>query len=262
MTSAVSREAGDDLLAGGDLEGSIARLAAQVRSEPGDEQTRMFLFQLLCVTADWTRALAQLRALAALSPEAKMLEVAYGGLIAAEEVRARAVAGQGEAPLLVGGNPWAGAFSSALGKGRAGEHLLADAPGSAGEADGHRFEYLFDGDSRFGPMVEAMVGGRWGLIPFEMIEEIRTPGPVDLRDLVWLPADIRLRGGGALAAFLPVRYPGTEREAGSALRLARMTEWRDRDGAVHGVGQRMWTLSDGEDVPILGFRRIRLDGPE
>ena len=117
------------------------------------------------------------------------------------------------------------------------------------------------GDARFGPMFEAIVAGRWGLIPFAMVEEISTEGPVDLRDLVWLPAEIRFRQGPALAAMLPVRYPGTEREPEGGLRLARMTEWREAGGLVRGNGQRVWTTGEGEDVGILSFRRIRFADP-
>jgi type VI secretion system protein ImpE len=61
--------------------------------------------------------------------------------------------------------------------------------------------------------------------------------------------------------MLPVRYPGTEREQQSALRLARITEWRDSSGLLRGAGQRVWTTSAGEDVGILSFRRIRFANP-
>lgn len=40
----------DELLSTGDLGGARAALVELVRSQPADEQARMFLFQLLAVT--------------------------------------------------------------------------------------------------------------------------------------------------------------------------------------------------------------------
>jgi protein involved in temperature-dependent protein secretion len=114
---------------------------------------------------------------------------------------------------------------------------------------------------RIGPALEAIVAGRWGLIPFAALEEIRAEGPVDLRDLVWLPVELRFREGGTAAALLPARYPGTEEEADAELRLARRTVWREEDGALRGLGQRVWTTSAGDDIGILSFRSIRFATP-
>lgn len=250
-----------DLLAAGDVAEARRRLVETLRSRPDDRRARMFLFQLLCVEGEWDKARAQLRALAELSPEAQMLAAAYGQAIEGEQTRARVFAGEEPASLLVDAPAWAADLVSALGAGEPIAAALEACPDTPGEVDGRPFDFLFDGDDRFGPMFEAIVAGRWGLIPFAMVEEIGTEGPVDLRDLVWLPAEIRFRQGAALAAMLPVRYPGTEREPEAGLRLARMTEWREADGLVRGVGQRVWTTSDGEDVGILSFRRIRFADP-
>ncbi|MET3711967.1 type VI secretion system protein ImpE [Sphingomonas trueperi] len=251
-------------LASGDLVAARQALVAAVRNAPGDQRARMFLCQMLCLDGAWDSARSQLRALAQLSPEAQMLSVAYGQVIEAERLRAAAMAGEERAPLLVGDDAWAEVFVDALAAvgpdaGLLRRHALDGSPDTPGEVDGHRFDYLFDADSRFGPMFEAVVAGRWGLIPFAAVAEITSDGPVDLRDLVWLPAEIRLRDGAGIAALLPVRYPGTEAQDDGALRLARRTEWREAGDAVHGVGQHLWTTSDGTDIGILGFRRIRFD---
>ncbi|GAA0749870.1 MULTISPECIES: type VI secretion system accessory protein TagJ [Sphingomonas] len=251
-------------LASGDLVAARQALAAVVRNAPGDQRARMFLCQMLCIDGAWDGARSQLRALAQLSPEAQMLSVAYGQAIEAERLRAAAMAGEERAPLLAGGEAWAEVFVDALAAvgpdaGLLRRHALDGSPDMPGEIDGHRFDYLFDADSRFGPMFEAVVAGRWGLIPFAAVAEITSEGPVDLRDLVWLPAEIRLRDGAGIAALLPVRYPGTEVQEEGALRLARRTEWHEAEDAVHGLGQHLWTTSDGTDIGILGFRRIRFD---
>jgi type VI secretion system protein ImpE len=262
MASDVMNEAQvGGLLAAGDTAEARRLLAETVRSRPGDQRARMFLFQLLCVEGEWDKARAQLRALAELSPEAQMLAAAYGQAIEGEQARTRVFAGEEAASLLIDAPAWAQALVSGMATGPLDTAALDGCPDTPGEVDGRPFDFLFDGDDRFGPMFEAIVAGRWGLVPFAMVEEISTEGPVDLRDLVWLPAEIRFRHGPALAAMLPVRYPSTDREPEGALRLARMTEWRETGGLIRGVGQRVWTTSAGQDVGILSFRHIRFADP-
>jgi type VI secretion system protein ImpE len=241
-------------------------LVETVRTRPDDQRARMALFQLLCIEGAWDKARLQLRALGDLSPEARMLAAAYGQAIEGEDVRAAAFEMGEPAPLLIDAAPWAVDLVAALAAEGADAAALRAAaleacPDTPGEVDGRPFDLLFDGDDRFGPLLEAIVAGRWGMVPFAALEEISTQGPVDLRDMVWLPAELRFRDGPALAAMLPVRYPGTEREADADLRLARRTEWREEAGVSRGLGQRIWTTSDGDEVPILDFRRIRFTAP-
>ena len=248
-----------------DIPATLSRLTMTLRAQPADQQARMFLFQLLCVDGQWEKAHAQVRALAQLSPEAQMLAAVYGKTIAGESARTACFAGRGKAALLIDPSGWAADLIAAIdaevaGDAARGVQMRSDSfdrcPPIFGTVDGRPFGALYDGDMRFGPTLEAIVAGRWGMIPFSAIDEIITSGPVDLRDLVWLPAEIRIREGPSLAAMLPVRYPGVERETHDDLRLARRTEWRDTPYAVHGAGQRMWTTDAGDDVGILSFRHI------
>src|SRR5580692_8401532 len=104
----------DTLLRAGDLDGARAVLVDAIRRTPNDQQARMFMFQLLCVSGEWDKASAQLRALAQLSPEAQMLAVAYNQAIEAEKVRAQVFAGKTSPVLLVSSSPWAGDLVGAL----------------------------------------------------------------------------------------------------------------------------------------------------
>ena len=253
-------------LEAGNITATLTSLRKRLTARPDDQRARMFLFQILCVEGAWDKARAQLGALAQLSPEAQMLAVAYGQTIDAEAARAAGCAGDAPAPLLHGAADWVADLAGAFGV--EGECAAASrrrafdaAPDTPGEVDGRAFDFLYDGDARFGPAIEAIVAGRWGLIPFAALEEIRTAGPVDLRDLVWLPVELRFREGGTAAALLPVRYPGTEKEADAELRLARRTVWREENGVVRGLGQRVWTTSAGDDIGILSFRSIRFVMP-
>jgi type VI secretion system protein ImpE len=226
-------EPADKLLAAGDLEGARQSLIATLRAEPRDPAARMLLFQILSVTGEWEKASAQLRAIAQLDPEAQMLQTAYNQVIAAEQARAAAFAGSTPMTILVEAPEWVNALARSLeafAKGNAAEgNELRDrafdgAPDSAGTLNDCEFTRLADVDARFGPVFEAMIAGRWGLVPFETVSEIRSEGPKDLCDVVWLPIEMTLRSGPGLAGFIPARYPGTERAPERDLRLGKRTE--------------------------------------
>lgn len=249
----------DDLLASGDLDGARRALVEAVRRDPGHVPTRQFLWQLLAVQGDWDKARAQLATLAQLSPEAQMLSVVYGQAIDAEREREAVFAGTVRAHVHAS-IPWVDEVAESLkieAEGRATDAAavrdaaFAAAPDTPGEIDGEAFDWIADADPRFGPCLEAIIGGRYGLLPFEAVEALVSEGPKDLRDIVWYPVEITLRAGPRIAALLPVRYPGLGDEA--AERLARATAWRDT-GA--GIGQHLLALSAGEERGLLSVRSL------
>lgn len=251
----------------GDLDGARAALTEAVRSSPGDPGARMFLSQLLCLSGEWEKAERQLETLAQLSPEARMLGVVYGQAIAAEAARTDVFAGKADMPVLAGGE-WTQGLARAIrhfaaGDTAAGEaardEALDSAPDTPGDLDGTRFEWIADADSRFGPTFEAIVGGRYGLIAFDAVERIESEGPRDLRDIVWYPVQISFRQGTSAAALLPARYPGTERSADAAERLARSTAWAESPSGERGSGQHLWMLSNQEDRGLLSVRSLTFD---
>lgn len=257
----------DDLLRAGDLDGARKALVERVKRAPDDQPARMFLFQLFCVLGEWDKALAQLKALTQLSPEAQMLAVAYNTAIKAEREREEAFDGRSPPALLVGGEAWAGDLATALGaaiQGRdddaraARERAFEAAPDTPGHFNDQAFDWIADADPRFGPTFEAFVHGRWGLVPFEAVSKITSDGPADLRDLVWLPVEIEFKTGQSVGALLPARYPGTARETDANLLLARGTDWRDAPLGAQGVGQKLWTLGEDEDIGVLALRRLVL----
>lgn len=256
----------DELLAAGDLEGARAALVETVRTAPSDQAARLFLLQLMMISGEWDKASTQARALASLSPQAEMLSVLCGQLIAGERQREDAFAGKEPFKVLVPTSDWVGVLAEALTAWAAGDVDKADslrgeafdaAPDTPGELDGRPFTWIADADPRFGPCLEVVIAGSWGLVPFEAIAAINSDGPQELRDLAWLPVQLALRSGQTAAAFLPTRYPGASAEP-AALRLARGTEWRSSPFGELGAGQRLFALSDGEDAPILSLRRLSM----
>ncbi|MGN3975565.1 type VI secretion system accessory protein TagJ [Tsuneonella sp. SYSU-LHT278] len=254
----------DELLAGGDIRGARAALIDEVRANPGDPRVRMFLFQLCALTGEWDRAKSQADTLGKLDPAAKMLAVAYSQCIDAEATRAAVMAGQEPAAMLARVE-WGSRFAEALrlrqsGAAGAEEAMAAAfdaAPASAGTLDdGTEFEWVADADPRFGPTIEAIIAGRYGLMPFAALESLVVHPPQDLRDTVWVPAEFALRQGVKVAGFIPVRYPGSEHAEDPAIALGQATTWIETGTGEAGLGQRLLVLSDGTERPLLAVRRI------
>lgn len=255
----------DDLLRAGDLTGARSALVEVVRTQPSNEQARMFLFQLLALLGEWDKARRQLDTLAQLSGEAQMLAVAYGQAIDAEAVRADVFAGRVRAHQHVPSD-WAGGIVDAIehfGNGRfeagieARDAAFDAAPDTPGELDGETFDWIADGDSRFGPAFEAIIGGRYGIQAFDQVEKITSKGPADLRDILWYPVQVAFKSGQSVAAMLPARYPGSERSDDPAERLTRATSWSDQPWGAAGSGQHLWSLSTETDHGLLSLRTLR-----
>jgi len=256
-------------LKSGNIEEALADLQAEVRKHPSNPQTRIFLFQLLCLMGRWDRARTQLEVLADMSKETTSMVQTYGAVLQCEAVRAEVFAGK--RPPLVFGKPgeWVALLLEALKLTAQGKHKEAsglrarafeEAPTTSGKAEGQPFEWIADADPLLGPMLEAIVNGRYYWVPFQRLREIRLEKPIDLRDLVWMPATLTLANGGETVAFIPTRYPGSEASEDNAIRLARKTSWVEADPDTFlGLGQRLLT-TDQAELPLLDVRSIQLEG--
>lgn len=254
-----------ELLRLGDLGGARLALVEIVKTKPNDAQARMFLFQLLALLGEWDKARLQLNTLAQLSPEAQMLSVAYGQAIEAEKVRAAAWSGVAPVHVHAAKDGWPLQLAEAIAafaRGAADEGkalrdaAFAEAGDCPGECEGVAFDWIANADSRLGPTFEAIIGGTWGIVPFEQVVSMTSTGVRDLRDLVWYPVEIALRSGHSIAAMLPGRYPLTEQLGSDAEKLARATSWLDGAGGEQGCGQQLLMLSGGEEFGLLDLRKL------
>ena len=119
---------------------------------------------------------------------------------------------------------------------------------------------IADADSRLGPVLEAVINGRYGWVPFSSLARVAIEPPEDLRDLVWVPAHLWFAGGGETVALVPSRYVGSGAAADGALRLSRKTEWLPiGPDQYQGMGQRLLTTSASEQG-LLQVREIVLHG--
>ena len=256
----------DELLASGNVAAARQQLIEEVRANPGDVGVRMFLFQMCALLGEWDRAKAQLETIAKLDPEARMLSVAYSQCIAAEAERAKVFAGEEPATILAKVE-WGAALAAALqarqkGAGNA-EALYAQvfdtAPTTAGTTDaGRDFDWIADADPRLGPVTEAIIAGRYGLMPFCALESLTINPPLDLRDTIWIEAEFGLAQGARVAGFIPLRYPGSETADDAAIVRGTATDWVADGSGEHPLGHRLFAFSDGSEIPVQQLRELTL----
>lgn len=251
----------------GSLAEALRELKDEVRREPANAKHRIFLFQLLSVTGDWGRALTQLNVLGELDPKSLAMVQTYREALRCEALRAEVFAGR-KSPVIFGDPPeWVASLLEAAKHVAEGnparsqqlrEQAFEAAEAVPGTIDGEPFEWIADGDSRLGPVLEAVVNGRYYWIPMQNVSEIIFDEPADLRDLVWMPAYFTWGNGGQSPALIPTRYPGSESSDDEQIRMSRKTEWIEHDGGVClGLGQRMLMTDAGEHA-LMDVRSIRL----
>lgn len=262
------------LLREGKLDEALKALQDAVRKAPSDAKLRVFLFQLLSVRGEWDRALTQLNVAAEMDPATLLMAQVCRPALACEALRGEIFAGS-RTPLVMGEpQEWLGWLIQAAQLTAAGQHAAAEdlraralesAPPTPGTIDGAPFEWIADADSRLGPVLEAIVEGRYYWVPFTNIKTILIEKPTDLRDMVWAPAHFRWSGGGETVGLIPSRYAGTETSPDPALRLAKTTAWDQQGEATFlGAGQRLFATDVGE-FPLLATRLITIgeqDVPE
>ena len=135
-----------------------------------------------------------------------------------------------------------------------------EAPASSGTIDGRPFSWIADADMRLGPVLEAVINGRYYWVPFSRVTRVAFEAPADLRDVVWTPAHLQLENGGEAYGLVPTRYSGTETSDDRELVLARKTEWQERSaGCFCGLGQRV-LATDGGEASLMDVREIVLHG--
>ena len=259
--------AAEQLLREGDPQAALKRLQDDVRANPGNMKLRVFLAQLLCVLGQWERALNQMKLAAEMDATAIPMAQMYGEAVRCEAVRREVFKGR-KSPMILGEpDQWLALLIESrlrAGRGEAAQaeelrgRAFEEAPVSFGQIDGQRFEWIADADSRLGPVLEAMINGRYYWVPFARLSTIAIDAPEDLRDLVWMPAHLEFANGGDTLALIPTRYPGSESSGDGLVALARKTEWTEfAEGAFSGLGQRM-LATDAGDHPILEVRSITI----
>ena len=258
-------DAAESSLKNGDLAAALADLQEQVRAQPANAKLRIFLFQLLCVRGEWERALTQLKVASGLDASALAMAQMYGEAVRCEAIRRDVFAGK-KVPMIFGEpEQWLALLIESLLVAGRGEkersvelraRAFEEAEMSAGEINGQPFEWVADADSRLGPVLEAVINARYYWVPFARLSAVTIEEPEDLRDMVWMPAQLQFENGGESVALIPTRYPGSETSEDGLIALARKTVWEEvAEDTHHGLGQRV-IATDVVDVPLLEVRKL------
>ena len=258
----------DNWLHGENLEEALSRLKDQVRSDPANAKHRIYLFQLLAVLGRWDSALNQLNVLEELDAATIPMVGTYRESIQCEELRANIFAGE-RSPVIFGQpEEWTALLVESLRltaeeKFSQAEDLRSQAfeaaPATSGSINGEPFAWIADADGRMGPVLEAIVNGRYAWVPFHRVSRIEIEEPADLRDMIWMPSQFTWANGGESVGLIPARYPGTETSGDEQLMLSRKTEWVEASAETFlGWGQKMLT-TDAGDYALMDIRLIELD---
>lgn len=248
------------LLRTGDLTALRQLFAGRVRAEPGRAAHRLDLADILIVQGELERADGHLE-LAQQQDTSLALPVALTRqLIRAATARAETF-DQRRPPELVA-EPDA-AIEAALAR-LAGVAGAADPVPVAATIDGQAVDGFLDADDRTADVLEVLTStGKYVWVPFGQIASLRLSPPERLRDLVWRPAELEVRGGPTGVVYLPAIYHHPVQGGGGealtdAHRLGRATDWiEDGDRAI-GVGLRTFLV--GDDALALGeFDELAVD---
>jgi len=258
----------EEFLREGHLAESLAKLQDQVRQDPARAELRVFLFQLLSVAGQWKRALTQLNVAAEMDGEKLLLAEICRPALQAEALRTAIF--QGAKSPLVFGEPeeWVGwllranqllAQGENAGARELRDRALAQAPAIAGTINGEAFEWIMDADTRLGPVLEAVVEGKYFWVPMTRIRAVRIEEPQALRHMVWAEAQFTWANGGQAPGLIPTRYVGSESSDDEQIRLGRRTDWQEREGQHWlGLGQRTLATDGERYYPLLEVRDIVL----
>jgi type VI secretion system protein ImpE len=253
---------------------ALRSLQGLVKQMPANLGHRSRLFQILCILGEWDRAQTQLKLLPELEQpggELALAAPAYLSLIDCERFREEVFAGK-RTPLVLGEPAeWLGLLVEslrALAQGQLEaatslrERACEQAPASPGRLNGQPFEWIADGDTRLGPVLEVMLEGKYYWVPFCRVNQVVLEPPANLQDRVWLAAEFTWTNGGQVQGYIPTRYPGTPATEDGALQMAASVLWKESGpGLVCGLGQRV-LVTDAAEVPLLKVREVVLNNSE
>lgn len=260
----------------GKLREAIDAQTQEVKAQPGDQNARLFLFELLAFAGDLERARRQLDALKYDDPELENTLQTYRHLLDAEQLR-RNLFAEGLPPRFFGAPPATAQLRlEAVNRLRTGSPVeaadlvrqaSAAEPDLQGSWNGQPFRSLRDWDDRFGPILEVMAHGIYFWVPLEQVQLLHMKAPRFPRDLLWIPATLEL-AEEAGPVYLPTLYPGSYEQPDDRIRLGHLTDSQSLEGGLTlGLGQRTF-YRDEDEVGILECRQLEIrpatspDAPE
>lgn len=229
-----------ELFDAGKVREAEKEITSYLRDHPMDAAQRIFLFELLCFSGDYSRAEKQLSVLAQGNADRELGAVLYYSALHAEKTRHELFEKQ------------------AFPKDQA-------TTSCSGTLNGKPFQSIRDADPDIGARLEVFAAGAYLWIPFEHIATLEMEAPRRLRDTLWTPAFVctgpSFKGTDIGEVLIPAVYPFSWKDSNEAVWLGRVTEWAgDDEGNEYPSGQKM-LLVDGEEVPFLEVRSLKIDQP-
>lgn len=251
-----------ELFKAGRLADAIAAQIDAVRASPGDNDRRLFLFELFAFAGDLDKARRQLDAVKYDDTETDLAVQPLRKILEAEAMRRKLFAEGVRPNFLAAPLPHVTMRLDALDRLREGHtadaaKLLAEANEAVAALEvtlnDKSISGLRDGDDVFGTVLEVFAQGKYFWLPVEQIDTLAMKAPSSPRDILYAPARIEMNGSMG-EIFVANLYPGTHAHADDAIRLGRATDWSEGD-VVRGVGAR--TFLAGEDaVGLLDWREL------
>ena len=252
-----------DLIKAGKLSEARSQLVEDVKSSPGNLNSRTLLFQVQAYAGEWDKALRQLEVITTQDAGRETGVQVYLNLIQAETERIEVFQHKRRPSFLPETPAYFEQYHAAWQKLTDQEFAAAESIFSeigdrcakiTGTLNGREFTGFSETDTRLTGFLEAFVHERYVWLPLEMLRELILPEPQTLLDLLWASAQVTMHGGLTLNCFLPVLYPDSFRHEDDRLKLGRMTDWTNPGpGFQQGIGQHVYQVGDN-DVAILEIR--------
>ena len=226
--------------------------AGRVRAAPADARARLDLADILILCGEWDKADNQADLAGTYDPSRAVGLALLRQLIRAAAWRDETFRDRRPPDLVTEADADIVAALARL----AGTAAKEPPPLSA-TIDGAAQDGFRDLDDRIAGVLEVLAGnGRYLWVPLSAVASLRPAKPERLRDLVWRPAEIDVRGGPSGTVYIPALYPFAAGEGDPGQRLGRTTDWAEEaDGTMRGIGQRGWLAGD-DIVTLDGFTEL------
>lgn len=259
-----------ELYKAGQLQEAIDAQIKEVKANAADNARRLFLFEMLAFAGEIDRATKQIDAVNYGDMELDVATLNYRKALDSEKLRRKLFA-DGQPPEFLSAPPdHVKLRLDALNAFRGQRHdeaamLLSKAhdatPAVTGTLNDKPFSLLRDCDDLFGTVLEVFARGKYLWIPLEQVDSAAMNAPRFPRDLLWVPARLLMQDGQKGDVLLPALYPGSHEHPENAVKLGRLTDWKDLGGgAVLGVGSRTY-LVDDDALPLLEWRSLEINAP-
>jgi type VI secretion system protein ImpE len=261
----------EELFKAGDLSGAIEAETRTVRKSPVDLDARYRLFVFLCYAGELERADKQLAVLAEQDERAAQGSLVYHALLSAEVERRRVYEGSARPTLPPDAPAFALRRVEALERLRAGDlegaarhvdQAVESTPPCPGKLGGEAFTDWRDYDDVLGSTLEIFAGGRYIWMPLTRIKRVELEAPRTAVDALWRPARIEGTDGVTADVHLPALYARSYAEEHDAIRLGRVTDWREQGDLYTGVGQHLFLSIRGDErieTSLMDVRHLEFD---